>query len=241
MKRSLFMVVCMTVVSIAVLSCKGTIVKGEGEITSQNKTVSDFDGVRIDLLSNVEIEVQEGASPSLEIKTHNNIHEHIITEVSNGKLRVYTQDIILRKSDITVLITTPDLTTLELNGATDAEVKGIVRGETFTLDISGASEVMIDEVNVGTFDADMSGASELDIKRGVAENFLLDVSGAAEIEAIGMKCNNAKVDVSGAGEVAVYVTDKLDVDIAGAGTVDYKGKPEIRSDIAGAGDLRDRN
>lgn len=219
-------------------SCKRNIVKGKGEISVHEQQVESFDAVRIDIMSNVEIMVEEGSTHSFKIKTHDNIIDHIKTEVQNGRLRIFTRDVILEKSDITLIITTPELKGLDLNGAPDALVKGVIKGEQFDLDIAGASEVVIEDVEVQKFNADMSGASELKIDRGATDYFVIDVAGSAEIDAVKMKCARAKVDVSGAGEISLYVTDNLDVDITGAGNVDYKGKPEIISNITGAGDLR---
>lgn len=229
------------VLLLAFTSCKEEVVRGKGEVVTQSRDLSGFDKVSVDMTLDAQIVVGEGEAFSVEVKAHENLHEHIKAEVEGNKLRIYKDGGFFMNDDIDVVLHMPALRELEIHGAADAEIQGLVSGNDFSLNVYGASDVEIDKVDVKTLLVKLAGASELDIKHGTADKAQFKVTGAGEIYADGMKTRLAKAKVSGAGEMSLYVTDTLEADITGAGEIDYKGHPHISSDVAGAGSLNDIN
>lgn len=220
-------------------SCKENVVRGKGSLTTETRQVQSFDKIIIDVAIDATIVV--GGAHSMEIKAKENLHDHIKTEVNGTTLRIYNDDIIYNRDDITATIHLPTISMLEINGAADAVVKGDVKGPNFELKVFGASEVDIEQVHVDSMSVNLSGASELKIAGGTAGAARYKVTGAGEIRANGVETKNATAKVSGAGEMDLFVTEKLDADITGAGEINYKGHPQITSDVTGAGELIDKN
>lgn len=220
-------------------SCKEEVVRGKGNITTEGRTMQQFDKVIIDISADATIEV--GKPHAVEVKAQSNLMEHIKTEVTGNTLRIYNEGLIFNSSDIDIIVQVPSLTALELKGAADVRTTGDIKGSDFQLDVLGASEVDIDELHVDHLDVKLSGASELQINRGTVGKAKYKVTGAGEIRAEGVETKEVAARVSGAGEMSLYVTEKLDADITGAGEIDYRGHPQITSDITGAGELIDKN
>lgn len=232
--------VLMMMVGIAMLtSCKENNIHGEGKITTQERTVPTFDKVQIDMP--VDATIIMGSKSGVEVNSHENLHEHIKTEVNGNTLRIYHESLIGLDGDMNVTIYMPSIKKLDINGAADAVFKGDIQGEEFKLTISGAAEVDIASIHVDKFRVSMSGASEMRIAGGEVVNATYIVTGAGEIDAPNLKSANANAQVSGAGEMSLYVTDKLDADITGAGEIDYTGNPQITQNITGVGSLNNKN
>ncbi|MCB0697797.1 MAG: DUF2807 domain-containing protein [Chitinophagaceae bacterium] len=222
-------------------SCKEETVHGEGAITTEQKSVSDFDKIIIDLPGNANIYVGETAE--VDVKTHHNLHEYIKTEVTAGTLRVYRKSGILNFdfSNIDINIHLPRLAKLQINGAADAKIHGDLNGDDFELHVRGASDVEIEKMHIDKLDVVLSGASELDINSGTVNSANYKVTGAGEVNAEKLVTAEAKARVSGAGDMRLHVTNKLDARISGAGEIGYTGHPELTSKVTGIGSITDRN
>lgn len=234
-------IVLLAAFAISFTSCKRNMVRGKGEVTSTSRTVGGFDKIEIDIPVDVNITVDKTSEHSLNIKTHDNLHQYIKSEIRGNTLHIFSEEWLYGNTDIDLVISTQSLTLLDINGAADAVIKGDIQEKEFRLDISGTAEVDIEELNTDAFLANLNGSSELIIRGGSSNNINFDVNGAGEINAMGLKSKVAKAEVSGAGEMQLNVSDELFADITGAGTIDYKGHPKITSDITGAGTLNDRN
>jgi|GEM_PF-1231061 len=236
----------LSVLAVAVIllftSCKEERIYGEGKVITEQRQVDVFDKVIIDLPADAEIHV--GDRNSVAVKTHGNLQEYILTEVTGSTLRVYKKSGIAKldfsKVDITIQM--PSISKLQINGAADAKIDGDLKGESFELHVRGASDVDVALMHVNKLKVQLSGASELDIHKGTVGYADYKVSGAGDIDASGLETKEVKARVSGAGDMLLHVTDKLDARISGAGEIGYTGHPEIlHSKVAGIGSITDRN
>jgi hypothetical protein len=157
-----------------------------------------------------------------------------------------------------VIITLPDLRTMDISGAAEGKVKGFKSSNIFGLDMSGASNLDID-MEAGDFKADVSGASQLsgylkalisDIKAsgasritlaGSGGNIKIDVSGASQANMEDYSVGNAEIEISGAGQAVMNISGKLNANLSGASHLDYRGNPTLgKLDITGSSSLKQR-
>lgn len=221
-------------------SCGMNVLRGEGEIITEMPSVTEFDAVDIGISSDINISVVEGGGHGLELKGYGNIIKHIKTEVKDKVLYIeYDLDDTwtVNEEDMKVRISVPSLKSLSLSGAPDAHIQGNVKGDDFRLDISGASEVIVDNINVNKLEVDMSGASELNVKNGVVKQASYDINGAGKVAAFPLQTEETTASISGVGEGEVTASLKLDATISGAGSVKYKGQPKVTERISGAGSV----
>lgn len=222
-------------------SCKEETVHGEGKVITEERSVTSFDKVVIDLPADVDIHIND--EQGLTVKTYGNLQEYILTEVSDGTLRVYKKSGIMKFdfSNVDINIQLPAISKLEINGAAEAKIDGDIAGASFELKVRGASDVQIADIHVEKLNVLLSGASELNIVSGTVDYANYKVTGAGEIDASTLKTNEAKARVSGAGDMKLFVTEKLDAHISGAGEISYTGHPELKSKVTGLGSITDRN
>lgn len=221
-------------------SCGVNVLKGEGKKGTVSRSVGTFNAIDVAISSDVKVTVADGAIPRVELVGYENVMKHIKTEVKDGILHI-TFDLDdtwqIDDEDVEVVVTVPSLSAFSLSGSPDAEIYGNLKGAEFKLDVSGASSVMIDNINTEKLLVDMSGASELNIKGGVVKIANYDISGAGKIEAFPLQTEETNASFSGAAEGEVSVSKKLDAGISGAGSIKYKGTPEVVKHISGVGSV----
>jgi len=221
-------------------SCGMNVLRGEGEIVTEMPSVTEFDAIDVSISSDINITVAEGGGHGLELKGYANIIKHIKTVVKDKVLYIeYDLDDTwtVNEEDMKLRISVPSLKLLSLSGAPDAHIQGNVKGDEFRLDISGASDVVIDNINVNKFEVYMSGASELDVKAGIVKFAKYDINGAGNVEAFPLQTEETVASISGVAESEVSASVKLDAKISGAGSVKYKGQPKVIKHISGAGSV----
>lgn len=217
MKKTVFVIVILLIALTAGCSKIGNIggIKGSGNVKTESRSASGFKEIKAENAVELEITVQKDFS--LTIEADDNLLDQVKTEVSGNTLKISTRDSITSKNKIKVKISLPELTDLDLSGASTANVSG-VKTDSLELNASGASRIKI-EGEVKSVDATASGASGID-----AEN---------------LKTENAKANASGASHVTVSPTGDLNAEASGASTVTYTAEPKsIKQNASGASTIK---
>ncbi|MBL7719195.1 MAG: DUF2807 domain-containing protein [Flavipsychrobacter sp.] len=240
-----FLLFTVSLVVVLATSCGPRMHKPEAE--SLQVPVGEFNAVDIGAHADVYVTVKEGAAPSLVLKGYADVLHDISTEIKDNTLyiegdRGFHFSITEGFSDKPrIEITVSSLSGLELSGAGDVRINGIIQSARFNLDLSGIGEVKIDELNADELSVSASGGGDVEIKKGIVRRAEYELSGAADVKTYGLQCRDVSVSVSGAGDVKLSVSDNLDVQISGAGDVKYKGNPVVTKNVSGAGDITQVN
>ncbi|HVE56850.1 MAG TPA: head GIN domain-containing protein [Pyrinomonadaceae bacterium] len=190
-------------------------IKGSGNIKTEPRSVSGFKAIQAENAVELEITVQKDFS--LTVEADDNLLDQIKTEVSGNTLKISTKNSITAKNKIKIKISLPELTDLDVSGASTANISG-VKTDSLKLNASGASRIKVDG-EVKSLEAVASGASGID-----AEN---------------LKTENAKADSSGASHVTVSPTGDLDAEASGASSVTYTVEPKsIKQNASGASTIK---
>lgn len=244
MKRTSYLSIGIAILCIAMglSSCdlKNTI-HGEGEVTSYTRSLTDFTSLDISAPAKATIVLDNSAEPTIVIKTYPNIADHILSQVSGNRLIVKSDANLSMNKDLVIEIHAKSLHALSLTGAVGATLKGAVDANSFDIDLTGASELVVEQLNTQKLNVDMTGASELKVKAGNVDHANYEVTGAGDVEAYSLLCNNADADITGAGDMQINVVQNLNAQISGAGNISYKGSPKVKSDVSGVGDIHSVN
>lgn len=176
--------------------------KGSGNAKSEKRNVSDFK--QIEAGGAIALEVVAQKDFSVEVEADDNLLPLIKTEVSGDTLKISTADKISSKTKIIVKISMPELT---------------------SLDVSGASGAVVSDVKTDSLKLEASGASKIKIS-GAANNLESNASGASGIDAESLTVNDADVEASGASNTTVFAANNLKADASGASTIYYTGEPK---------------
>lgn len=209
-------------------------IEGNGKIVKVDKDISE-DITYVEVGGNISVTLIQDSLSKLSIETDENLIEFIDIKVSQQKLIIKNKRKLLPVKCISIYLTVGNLKQMDLSGAVVLRSAGKINFDTFKMELSGASNVLMD-LNCFTLNASCSGSSTLKLI-GASTDVELNVSGACEIDNSQMIVENMKLKVSGASQAKVNVLNKLDVKASGAAKVEYLGTPEVTKAISGAGSV----
>lgn len=243
MRTLLFFPALALLASAILFSCKPNVVRGGGPQGSDDRSVSSFTAVTLEVPLSAEITVSPSSTASVQLSGSQNIISKIKTEVKDGTLRIFLPEgvYISDGGETKATISMPALRGLDISGSSNALVKGLVSGDKLDIEVSGSGDIKMENVRVQELDADLSGSGNLEISAGTAGKASYDISGSGSVRCFGVVSQDVEAGVSGAGSMQVNAASNLDVDISGAGNVDYKGNPRITQDVSGAGSISPAN
>jgi hypothetical protein len=239
MARSLlFAFLIVSSVSSCVLNFGGKRVKGNGNITVDERSVSSF--VEVDVEGAVDVYVEQGSPKPVRVEVDENVQSYIEVETRGDKLVVKSKSgYNLKPSKKTkIYITSPNYRKLDVSGACNIySVNRLVLQNPLSLKVSGAGDIKVD-VSAPAVSAKVSGSGNVDMK-GETRNFDLKISGAGDARCYELLSETTKVDISGAGSAQVFASVLLDAEVSGAGSINYKGNAaNVNQHVSGAGSVK---
>ena len=197
------------------LSCEKEVIRGEGSLQDEFRTITDFTKVSSSGSTNVTID--QGTTFSVKVSGYANLIPYFETYVQHGELKLgYRHGVNVRNDNISVHIVLPVLAGVNISGSSEMEVNG-------------------DFDHVPEFACDISGSGKVSVANLETQNFLCNISGSGEAYAFGLQSFNADVNISGSGLAEISVQNSLRANISGSGSVYYRGTPTVSSTISGNG------
>jgi len=237
-KIFIFAALFIGVVSLAcnAISFIGNRVEGSGNVITEEREVSDFD--RISLTGFGELNIEQGETESLTVRTDENIMPYITTEVRNNTLVIgFTQTFIEGgfnpTNGIRYNLVVKNLSRVDVSGAGSIKSSGL-ETEKLYIDLSGAGSLDIASLFANELVVRLSGAGSTVIS-GKVKGQDITLSGAGSYQAPDLESETAIFEMSGIGSATLWATETLDVRISSVGSLFYYGNPRVIQNISGLG------
>jgi hypothetical protein len=235
-KILLLLVIAGTMVS----SCRyvrGKKVRGNGNVKTEDRSVTSFSGVRS--YGSFDVYIANGSQHSLKVEGEENLLQFIETYVDNGDLKIKTKEgyWLDAQRSLKIFVTSPHFSKIASSGSGNiiSESK-IVDSSKLELSVTGSADIRV-SVDVPEVEASITGSGNMNLD-GQTKMFTGKVSGSGNIRAMDLKAEETNVRISGSGNADVYASVQLDVHVAGSGDVRYKGEAKVNSNIAGSGNVK---
>ena len=221
------------------------LVRGSGNVLVEERAVSGFDKILVEGAGRIIL--TQGNEESLTIETDDNLMKYIKAEVIGNTLEIgFADDVVfssgkgqfaLDPTDGFIFrISVINLQAIAVSGAADIEMEKI-KTDRFDIDLSGAGQVTIGDLDAVSLKVVVSGAGDVDIA-GRVEDQVIRLSGLGRYQSFNLESQEASITISGAGGANVWATKSLDVSISGAGDVKYYGNPAVNPSISGVGRIQ---
>jgi hypothetical protein len=207
------------------------------DANAEVRKVEKFNG--IDVSGTVTLYLSQGNETGLAVSAgEEKYNSKIKTEVKNGVLHISVDGGMWNgfswtNRKLKAYVSVPDISTLQVSGASYVVISGILKTESLSLQISGASELkgalQVKNLNMG-----ISGASVARLT-GTAESANVEASGAVRMNGYDLKVDNGKFDISGASHITISVNKELSANASGGSTIQYKGDAVAKSMNANGG------
>lgn len=198
-------------------------IEGDGNVVTREREVGSFD--RLSVASGINVYITQGETESLEVKADENLHDVIMTEVSGGKLRIWTEYNIRKARAKEVHLVYRELSSLKISSAGDVYGTGPMQAGDIEISLSSAGDLLL-ELNADHVDLSISSSGDAKLS-GTANVLNASLSSAGDLDAFDLEAKKCKVRVSSAGNARVNASEELDMASSSAGDIYYKGDAKI--------------
>ncbi len=209
-----------------------------GETASFN--YDDFKELRVS--SNFKLFIEEGDDYAVRLKGDDDDLQDVYINQRGSRLELRHRDFDWDlwdtkpwQRDVAVYIRMPNLESLNLSGACEAEVSGF-NNRDMEFKLTGASEVEA-SVSPDFLEMTLAGASKAQLD-GNARRMKASLVGASRIKGYNFKTSFTELRVQGASHAQVYVTEELEAEAGGVSSITYKGRPRVNADENGLSTIR---
>jgi hypothetical protein len=206
----------LTFSALALAGCHITGIRGNGNVTTETRTIADFTSVEADGALTI---TWSNAPTALKITTDQNLLGHIETSISGKKLVIHSRGQLRPTDGIKVVLSSSGMSGVRLMGVVRLTANGL-SGKGLYLEAMGATRVVVN---------------------GTVSEVMATMSGASRLEAESLQAESVELSIAGAGKANVAASKVLKVSISGAGKVTYSGNPTVEKHISGAGSVSQRD
>lgn len=191
--------------------------RGDADVVTERRPVSDFQGVAVDATADVRVRV--GGPFSVMVTAEPDVVDRVTTDVRDGTLVIGARASYSSQRGVIVEVEVPALDHMALAGAGRLAASG-VSADSFRVSLPGSGEVRAE---------------------GRAGRLVVRVDGSGNARLFDLQARRAEVRVGGAGNVDVTVAEAIDALVTGAGNVVYDGRPPtVVTRADGSGRIRPR-
>jgi len=211
-------------------------IKGSGDIINATRTVGSFEKVGVS--GSFDVFLVKGKEGKIDIKIEDNLLDYLITEVSDGKLKIKWKKgtSISTRKGVVLTVYFENIDAIGLSGSGDIVAKDLIKADDFKVAVSGSGDIDMN-IEANTLSASVSGSGDLDLK-GRVNHFSASVAGSGDISAYDLLSDKADLKVSGSGGMTLTVNKELVARVAGSGDIKYKGNPKIEDvKVSGSGNI----
>lgn len=228
------------IISVIFIAGLMSAVTASGKVVSQDRTVSDFQGIQIS--SSVDVEFTQGDDFKVVVHAKQDILEKVITEVKDGTLEVNYKSgsrigWFSSTEEAYVEVTAPELNKVHITGSGDFEGENTINAESFMLRINGSGD-FDSSLDVRNMEVHINGSGDAEFS-GVNETLDISINGSGDVE-----CNNVyvallKVNIYGSGDVEC-IGSAENISLKQGGSGDFYGKDciadNVKANKSGSGD-----
>jgi hypothetical protein len=171
----------------------------------------------IELSGAFEVELVVGPEASVELSGDDKAIEQVRVLASGERLEIETKGPRPLTGQVHVRITTPEIHSIEVNGAAGLTVAGL---------------------KTGSLEIELNGAGSTKAE-GSLESLQLEMNGAGSFDAPDLVAHRVDLEINGAGSATVHAEESLHASLHGVGSVRYAGHPQsIDKEVHGVGTIQ---
>jgi len=236
--RIALVVAMISVIIFFSISCKWPVglVRGSGNIVTEERDVSGFDGVHLSGIG--DLIISQGDEESLVIEADDNVIPLIEAFVSGGELTIQFKRgySFVPNTSMKFYLTVKELEKISLSGAGRIIAESLDTDD-LEFEISGAGDIDFDGISAEEVEVYLSGAGDISLS-GEVDRQDINLSGVGNYDGGDLESRICDVTVTGAGSATVNVSEELDANISGVGDINYIGSPSVEQEISGLGEIK---
>lgn len=197
------------------------------------RKLDTFSGIGIGV--HADVYYSPGNTHEIRIEGEASDVDDLITKVEDGFLQIKYEDWKIRRSKLTIHVTSSELEAVKMSGSGLFEAAAPISAEEMELAISGSGNIVFKKLESDEIGVRISGSGDVILDSGSADELDLIISGSGKMDAESFEVNEFSVVISGSGSARITAKEDLEVKISGSGKVYYHGNPRVNSVSSGSG------
>ena len=228
---------------LAVLLCITTIqaqkkIKGNGNMTTINRTTSDYDSVQFE--GPFDYVLVSGKEGNIKLEGEENLLPYITTQVKNGTLVISTNKKVnvqaSRNKMIKITVPYQKIATVSLAGSGDLWSEDNIFSPQLKVSVAGSGDAKL-MVEATSIEANIAGSGALTLS-GKTSNLKLRVTGSGAYKGADLHADDGDVSVAGSGDAVISCHGHLKARVVGSGNIKYHGNPKTEDiKVTGSGQI----
>ncbi|EDP70300.1 hypothetical protein FBALC1_06073 [Flavobacteriales bacterium ALC-1] len=238
---TLVRIIITSILGIIMLSCNFSMNLGQGidgnrNVVSEDRNISsDFSSIKVS--QGLDLYITQSNDVSLSVEADENLHDHIMTEVENGVLRIYTTENIRRAASKRIDLNITDISAIKATSGSDVYSTNTIEAKELELNSTSGADI---ELSVKTQTLNCHSTSGSDIKISGTTNMLIaEATSGSDIKASGLKAKNSKVKATSGADISVNTSKEITARATSGGDIRYSGNPEkVNKSDSSSGSVR---
>ncbi len=224
--------------TLLVASCSKIKRESSGSITTENRTIGNFNA--IELVDNIDVFYTQDSTQSLKIEAGEHLIDYIKTDIVNNKLVIYeANNDILNTKRIRVYVSNDSINTVRVEGSGNFNGDQI-NCTSFDLALIGSGDVNIN-ATLTNYNLMLSGSGNIN-STGSSHTQHIEVKGSGNVGGKHFYSNHATVQLSGSGNITLKTGVSLVASLTGSGNIYYYGNPpSVTTSVTGSGNIIHKN
>ena len=217
-------------------------IEGNNNVTSIKRDINaDFTKVRVS--TGLELFIQQGSEISLTVEADENLHDIIITEVVDGKLKIYTEKNIWKSTAKKVYLTVNTIEELTASSGSIVVSENVLKATNLDVSSSSGANLTIEvaatnlisstssgsssqiEANTTSVISTSSSGSSLNLS-GETTSHETSASSGSSITAYKLVSKDVIAKVSSGASTSVYASSSIDGKASSGGGISFEGSPK---------------
>ena len=200
---------------------------GLGKVVTREKAFTGFD--RVEVGNAFKVDITQSGTYSVVVRIDSSLEQRLEVVKEGSTLKIGLKDegggVSIQAGTMEVEITMPELTGLNLSGASQGTITGFKSTKALDVGLYSASSLQGD-VEAGDARFDAQGASEATLS-GSGQNVTVVAEGASTVDLTKFSVVDANVEARGNSQVTVNASGTLNLDASGGSKVYYLGDPKL--------------
>ena len=219
-------------------------IKGEGKVIKQTRDVGAF--TKVSLESSADVEIMQGATPSVIIETYANIADLFDIFVESGTLKIkmkkrYWDNWSMNVDKIKIWVTNPTYEKISISGSGNIVSNGKLTASAIEINVTGSGDLKIADLSATDAKLQITGSGNI-TAQGKSDVTEIKVTGSGDANFMNFVSRSVKAQVAGSGNLSCNATESYDLRVSGSGDINYKKtNATINSRSSGSGSINSKN
>ena len=234
-------IIVTSIISLLMLSCNfsmnlGDGIDGNGNVETAERSISkDFDEIKVS--QGIDLYITQSNDVSLTVEADENLHDLIMTEVTDGVLKIYSTENIRRASSKKVMLTINSISSIKATSGSDVYSTNTIEVANLELKSTSGSDIKLD-VKTKSLDCYSTSGSDIELS-GSTNLFTASATSGSDINASDLLAETSNVKATSGADISVNTSKALTAKATSGGDIRYSGNPEkVEKSDTSAGSVR---